>query len=270
MLTTDKDTNKVYSSRWINDFACFDDIKAALQLTHIEYSLLPYTKDWWVRDFMPIQLSKNEFLGYEFNPDYLQKKSSYITNPKQCCNVLGIEPHTIDIVLDGGNVIKTLDKVIMTDKVFVENKSKSQTEVIDTLEKGFGRQVVFIPWDKEEEFGHADGMVRFIEGNHVVINNYKDYDEAFREKMLEALTPHFKVSELSYDVEEPAEWNWAYINFLRVGDYMLLPSFGFDEDDQALELMSRLYPTCKIDQVMVPEIVEEGGALNCISWNIKE
>ncbi len=270
MLITDKDTNKVYFSRWIKDFACFSEIKAALQRNHIEYGLLPYTKDWWVRDFMPIQITEHDFLGYKFNPDYLQNKSSYITNPKQCCNTLNIAVRPMEIVLDGGNVIKTPDKVIMTDKVFKENPKLTHHQIKEVMEKGFGCEVVFIPWDEEEEFGHADGMVRYVDGNRVVINNYKDCDEPFRQKMLEALTPHFEVCELSYNVEDPSEWNWAYINFLRLGNYIMLPAFGFEEDGQALEQMKTLFPTCTIEQIEVLEVVEEGGALNCISWNIKE
>lgn len=269
MLITDADTNKVFFSRWITDFSCYTHIKDALLKYNIEYALLPYTQDWWVRDFMPIQLTDKSFLGYKFNPDYLQDKRSYITHPERCYQSLNINVTPCDLVIDGGNVIKTADKVIMTDKIFTENKDLSKIELINALEKSFGHEIVFIPWDREEKFGHADGMVRYIENNTVLINHYKDFDKELRKKMLDILQPHFEVIELGYDIKTPIDWIWVYINYLRIGNIVLLPGLGIEEDEQAVEQFSKIFPQCTIEQVIVPEIVEEGGGLNCVSWNIK-
>lgn len=60
-----------------------------------------------------------------------------------------------------------------------------------TLEDYLQVQIVIIPWDRYEIFGHSDGMVQWIEGNRVLMNNYINTDPAFRKKLLEALTPHF-------------------------------------------------------------------------------
>ena len=64
-------------------------------------------------------------------------------------------------------------------------------------------------------------------------------------------------------------WIWVYINYLRIGNIVLLPGLGIEEDEQAVEQFSKIFPQCTIEQVIVPEIVEEGGGLNCVSWNIK-
>lgn len=43
-----------------------------------------------------------------------------------------------------------------------------------------------------------------------------------------------------------------------------------EEDAQALEQFRRLIPDKEIIPISCPQIVKRGGALNCISWNIKK
>lgn len=121
MLLTDYDTNMVYFSEWIRDFACFNSISEVLKRHCINFELLPFTKDYWIRDFMPVQIAESVFVEYKYNPDYLQRKRAFITDPKGCCTHLHIPTQKIDVVLDGGNIIKCRDAVIMTDKVYAEN-----------------------------------------------------------------------------------------------------------------------------------------------------
>ncbi|WP_240524937.1 agmatine deiminase family protein [Candidatus Sulfidibacterium hydrothermale] len=68
--------------------------------------------------------------------------------------------------------------------------------------------------------------------------------------------------------------NWAYINFLQTKDLILLPKFEIDEDEQALEQIKRYYPDYaendRIAQINMTKIVKYGGALNCITWTIKD
>lgn len=98
---------------------------------------LSFTKDYWVRDFMPIQVTENNFIQYKYQPDYLKNNQKYITNPKGCCKSLKIKSNYIDIILDGGNIIKCSNQIIMTDKVFVENSNYSKLELTNQLENTF-------------------------------------------------------------------------------------------------------------------------------------
>lgn len=269
MLLTDRETNKVYFSRLIQDFACYHSIVKKLDKHHIEHQALPCTKDYWIRDFMPIQISDKEFIQYEYNPDYLQNSLDYITNPTSCCRSLGIETKHLELVVDGGNVIKCVDSIIMTDKVFIENPNYPKLQLINLLEATFGCEIIFIPWDRNEVYGHADGMVRHIEGNKVLLNNYGNCDKAFRNKMVKILQARFNIVELNYKTSKPSTYNWAYVNYIQVQNLILLPALGIDEDEQALEQFCKIFPNQQIEQVDVSEIVPLGGALNCISWQIK-
>ena len=108
-----------------------------------------------------------------------------------------LECVSTDIVLDGGNVVKCGDKVIMTDKIIDENPMRFYRDILRELENHFRAQIVLIPRDR---YGHADGMVRWIDGNRDLLNNYVQTDPCLRKRVLEALSPHFVVEELEYNV----------------------------------------------------------------------
>lgn len=135
---------------------------------------------------MPIQIDKNKFIEYRYDPDYLQSKKSrpLKTYPDIVCGKLSIKTIKTDLIINGGNIIKSTNCVILTDKIILENKPKyNRAQIISILKNLFEfENIVLIPWDKEsEEYGHADGMISFISENKILINGYfKDYDPKFR------------------------------------------------------------------------------------------
>ena len=132
------------------------------------------------------------------------------------CGDLGMKCISTDIVLDGGNVIKCGDKVIMTDKIFKENPGYQRQDLVDALENLFFAELVIIPWDKYEMYGHADGMVRYIDGNRVLLNNYINFDPCLRKRLLEVLSAHFEVEELNYKAVRPSKLSWVFLNYLQI------------------------------------------------------
>ena len=265
--STSKQT--IYFSKHLTAYSCWANIKQALEENGISYGLLPNTKDVWVRDYMPAY-SNGHYVSYVYNPDYLQneKNKKYITdNVEDVFDLSNDSVTKTKLVIDGGNVIMCGDKVIMTDKIFVENSGFSKEEVVAEIERVFSAKLVVIPWDKEEEFGHADGMVRFVSDNHVLINQYKDIDPELRQKLIVALSPHFsEISELEYG-KASSQNSWAHINYLQVDNYIFVPQLGIMTDKLAVKQISEVFPTSKIVPVEVKGIVKNGGALNCVAWN---
>jgi hypothetical protein len=160
----------------------------------------------------------------------------------------------------------------MTDKVIKENPTHSRAFLIRLLEQAFECEICLIPWDRYEMFGHADGMVRTIGYNYVLMNNYVDFDKELRNKIKGALVDQgFCVEELHYDLPRRSKQSWAYLNFLQVKNRIFVPGLGIREDELALEQIKEFYPTHKV--IRIPEcqnLVRDGGALNCISWTIKK
>lgn len=147
------------------------------------------TRDIWSRDYMPVQLTENLFLNYTYSPDYLSDQKAYITNwllhkvHTRKADKLNLNVVTIPLILDGGNVIKAIDKfgkptIIMCSKVLNEN-NLSKEELTDWWNQFFDNQIrlILIEWEGKDEnpIGHADGMVRYITEGKVLITNYCDW-----------------------------------------------------------------------------------------------
>ena len=101
------------------------------------------------------------------------------------------------------------------------------------------------------------------------MTNYPDFDKTLARDYLRILEKHFDVTTLKYNVNITDKYSWSYINFLQVGHLVLVPQLGIPEDEQALEQTSNALPECDVVGIPAMEAVRRGGALNCISWNIK-
>lgn len=117
------------------------------------------TRDIWSRDYMPVQLTKDLFLNYTYSPDYLSDQKAYITNwllhkvHTDKADKLNLNVVTIPLILDGGNVIKAIDKfgkptIIMCSKVLNEN-NLSKEELTDWWNQFFDNQIrlILIEWE---------------------------------------------------------------------------------------------------------------------------
>jgi len=121
---------------------------------------------------------KSPIVSLSINVDLLSHP--YRTDPNDPIKELGIQTKKIELILDGGNVVKCHDIAIMTTKVYEENDGDFEI-VCDTLNGKLPslRRLIIISRDPhpEEIYGHADGMVRFIRQNHLLVNS--QYPEAF-------------------------------------------------------------------------------------------
>lgn len=272
-MIQDNQTNMVYLAHGLSHYVSVcGNLLEALHREHIHAEFLPHTSSYkqvWARDYMPIQLEKTLFFFYEYCPDYLLEYDGYIPNVLEIIDHLHLGRIPVDYVLDGGNIVKCGDKVIMTDKIFQENGRMERKELLSTLENYLQVQIIIIPWDRYEIFGHSDGMVQWIEGNRVLMNNYINTDPDFRRKLLAALSPHFIVEELEYNTPRLNKLSWAYLNFFRVKNCIFVPGLHTKEDHLALQQIQQFYPDCKVIQVQGCEkLARDGGALHCVTWNV--
>ncbi|MEI6143148.1 MAG: agmatine deiminase family protein [Mariniphaga sp.] len=278
-MISDREMNTIYFSELITTDSrfkeTFNEIKSTLNSFGVNPKLIPCTKDIWVRDFMPIQINDTKYIEYRYDPDYLQgnrKRSRDIkTYPDIVCDSLKLTTEKSDLIMDGGNFIKSSDCIILTDKIVNENRlSYSKNELIEKLQNTFlVDKVILIPWFKKEKYGHSDGVLRFIDNKTVLISHYYKTDNVMLYRLK---TGGLKTEFIDFKVKKRDKRNWAYVNFLQTKDLILLPKFEIDEDIQAYEQIKNFYPEYKerIAQIDMTEIVKFGGALNCITWTTKE
>lgn len=283
-MISDNRTNTIYFSDLLRTderySETFNDLKRVLDASGMQYDFLKKTKDIWARDYMPIQVSKDKFVEFRFDPDYLQGigkgRREIKTYPDIVCDYMGINTVKSDIILDGGNVVKSDNAVILTDKVIKENnRTYDRNELMRNLEILFETdRIIIIPKDPEDIYGHSDGMVRFIDNDTILINwFYRTCDDDFRDRLLKPINEKglkFEWLDLDLDSTKVDNYNWAYINFLQTEDLILVPNLGIREDDIAFSQICKFYKSYsdigRVSQVDSRQIVKEGGALNCISW----
>jgi agmatine/peptidylarginine deiminase len=285
-MISDSQTNFIYFSDLLRTdkrySKTFNDLRQVLDANGMQYDLLNRTRDIWARDYMPIQVSKDKFVEFRFDPDYLQgtgtERRELKTYPDIVCDEMGLKTVKSDIILDGGNVIKSDNAVILTEKILLENwRTYNENELIRQLEILFETdKIIIIPKDPGEMYGHSDGAVRFIDNDTVLINWYfKTFDEYFRKSLVDSITEKglkYEWLDLGLDGDEANGYNWAYINFLQTKDLILVPKMDIKEDDIAFSQICKFYKSYadrgKIFQVDSRQVVEKEGALNCISWTI--
>lgn len=296
----DWDTDYVYLSDklevFFKDF--YDRLVKKLDALGIPHGIIKETKDIWCRDYMPIQIQEGLFVGYNYNPDYLDEEPAYphierlrhLKSREVCTNQGEVWeanqfPYKLNdskVVLDGGNVVVCDDYVILTDKIYSENgceSEESKAELRNTISDYFNNRIpVIIPWkpNGDDVFGHSDGMVKFQNRSW----DFKPYaliaplTKKDKQIQFEALGDEFYLDLISVPDELRApgfyKYAWAYINYLQVGNKILIPAFDLPSDDYVKDLIQRYNPDCIVDNIEMREIAECGGALHCISWNIKK
>ena len=271
-----KEKYKVFVSSFLNSQSkdessdilreVYHRIKENLEAHCIELIPLKNTSDIWIRDYMPIQIEAKTFVTYEYKPDYLSFKEShkYITKRfssqekiknnkeiyknKEELELPLYEPNVTirecHLILDGGNVVVCGDKIILTDKVFIENRPNTPEYVVGELKRAFGKEVIIIPSDPYEiEYArenyelplcHADGVLAPINDDTIIISDYGKDPKGYVPALMNVLSRYFKpenIKQFNFG-ENYTEDAWVYINFLRVGDLILIPEIEYDKRDK--------------------------------------
>ena len=312
---TDNKTNKVFLSSLIDktsgalDVDTRSKLKSKIKDFCPDCELLYNTMDVWARDYMPIQLTEDVFLSFTYKPDYLEPYPNCVTNwqlhgvhakENFCLNIV-----QMPIILDGGNVVKAVVNgnpcFIMCEKILKENNVSEKAfrdwwmrwwkEQFD----GTTMELVLLPWEGKQDnpIGHADGMVRYVGDNCVLMTNYLDFDRKYKDdfgsKMKIVLEKAgFRVETIEFwdklkddpHFKDLMNESWCYINYLQVGSNVLVPKLSYspldEEAKHQIETALGQTVTVELIDVDMTPIVKDlnsqqnsGGALNCLSWTIK-
>ena len=312
-MIQDKECNSVYLSEMLEVMfpKMVSELKTILRKYGYKPKFIPAAYNTlvgkrlsiWVRDYMPIQRGFDDYILFEYQPDYLintKKYGTHIPDGKKTLKCMGM--HAQDFTkgnpifpeglnIDGGNMLRCGDYIVMTNKIFEENPTWKQQEIVDELTKIFGKTLIFLPWDKCEFCGHTDGILRYAGDNKVLLNTYGNpkyngMDKWYMDRFRKRLLPYFgekNIKELKFEEREnPSCYRWAYVNWLQLKNVLIIPKFGVSEDEEALRQIEEFMPCYKgkIEQLLISKeynengknlsLVDLGGCLNCASWTIKE
>lgn len=277
-MITDKEANIVYfSEKILNDEYknAFERIKLILDKHHVKYDFLKGTKDIWCRDYMPIQTDKGNFIQFRYEPDYLKDDLYLQSIPKDVLKANKLKATYSDINLDGGNVVRSSDSVIITNRIFKENNEPKEI-LIAKLEAILETKVYLIPDITDDMTGHSDGHVRFIDDKTVLINSLaqelKYWQDGFKKMIKDSGFSYIEMPWFSFlDKDHKESAIGIYVNYLEIGNLIVFPIFEIDgnKDRAAIKVITDVFPNHIIELVNINEVANEGGLLNCISWTIK-
>lgn len=275
-----KDTNKVYFSKHLEtEFAeTYNSLTKILNKHQVKYDTLKGTKDIWCRDYMPIQVEKNKFVQFRYEPTYLQDYLNLQSDPKHVNKENGIKAIYSDINLDGGNVVTWADKAIISDRLFNENpKHTDRQKLIKEIENLLDAEVIIIPQINCDMTGHADGMVRFVNNNTILGNNREEEYKYWRKGINKVLEKHdlnyIDVPFMDHKIKGNSEHAiGCYINYLEVGNLIVMPIFETpdNKDQEVYDLMVNIFPEKTIETINFNDVALKGGLLNCTTWTILE
>ena len=280
-MITDQETNVVFVADTLKGKfpSVYGGLKSILEHHGIPLRIIPGTKDIWCRDYMPIQVSEEKFVQFRYKPDYLSGKYRRLRADGEIG--LGLPwlrgYRCSEIVLDGGNVVKWSDGVILTEKVLTENPGWGRGKLLAELRRLLEvDRVILIPSEPGDLTGHADGIVRFVDGARVIVNDYRRVDRIFGSTLERILKDvGLNLTKVPYRPRAgrylnmpPATGN--YINFLQVSRLIVLPVHGLPEDGRTIRTVADAYEGVQICPLEASALAEEGGVHNCITWCVAQ
>lgn len=248
---------------------------------NIPFAFLEGTKDIWCRDYMPVQTPSGKLIQFKYDPSYLKdpKYSDTRSDVKYVDAVNNIKPIFSDINLDGGNVVMCDNKAIITDRIFSENPDWTEENLKAELAKLLECEIIIIPAYKPEyDFtGHADGMMRFVDKNTVLVNNLEQDFKYMKDAIIKALDSanlkYINFPFFEYKIKGNNDHAIGiYLNYLEVGDLIVMPVFGVpsNKDTEALAKLKEVFPDKTIETIDYNDVAMTGGILNCTTWVINK
>ncbi len=293
-MITDQRTNFVYFSdpiriRYKKEWGRIETI---LQKHSINYEFLHGTKDIWCRDYMPVQVSETEYIQFQYFSTYIREKKyqDERTIPEEVLEWKSFPIKSNEIILDGGNIVRSKNRVIISDRVYSDNRNWSRPILIKAIEELLQSEVIVVPAYPKDMTGHSDGLVRFYNEKTVLINSSdgepeKNWQSKFVQRLKEKNLDYIEVPIFEdpnpLDDKDIVSAVGIYINFFQIGNLILLPVFASIElqtasgisvpelDENIIRQFAVLYPDHFIEPIEINDIGRRGGLLNCITWNIK-
>ena len=252
--------------------------------------------DTWARDHGPISCYQNQQLtlvDFQFNgwgnkyahnhdnqiPATLHQQGAFVTG--------SLIPS--DWVLEGGSLESDGAGTLLTTQQCLLNPNRnphlSQQQIEQKLEQelGFNR----ILWlqhghlDGDDTDAHIDTLARFCSADTIAYCQADEEDAHFAslnamEQELQQLRQHngepYRLIPLPLPApqfnEDGERLPATYANFLIINDAVLLPVYGCDQDQQALNQIVKAFPQRKIYPINCRPVIEQFGSLHCLTMQI--
>lgn len=275
------------------------DSKARLILVSIP------TNDTWARDFGGIGVEEssktNKIIDFGFNGWGLKFPACFDNQITQnlyklsahnsyLAKLFPTSPIKADLILEGGSIESNGNGILLTNTQCLlesnRNPHLSQAQIESKLKEYFGLKEVlwltrgYLAGDDTD--GHIDMLARFITPHSIAYikcddPNDEHYEElCAMERELQNLrqsdgTPYNLIAlpftQAIYD-KVGERLPTSYANFLFINGAILVPTYGDQNDDKALEILSQACPQHQVIGVDCHTLILWHGSLHCITMQL--
>ena len=262
----------------------------------VDFIVIPEIADIWIRDWAPIPAvdvnGKAVLVKALYWPRYLVSSKTYREKAKgddtagrRLLEHLKLPVVDIPLIWDIGNLTHNgRGTAIVTKRLIDDNRENyTENEIKSSLKNKLNiTDLIILPEEPEDDTGHIDGMVRFIDEKTLAVGSYpedwpggKEFMDSIAEKLRKELGEGYRIIRVPNGIpsDEKSEGMASavgnHMNFLRLGNKLLLPYYGIPEDEIAREVLQNALPGIEVIPVDIPgikKLASKGGVLNCITW----
>ncbi len=243
----------------------------------IPLSIIAGTRDIWARDYMPVQVAEGRWVQFRYEPNYLIGRDDQRTLPSDITHATpAAQTNASDLIADGGNIVGTQRRAFLTDYIYRANAPRQREEIRNQLRQALAvEELILVPAEPGDALHHVDGVLRPLDDQTLIVNDYGSDLAGYRERLLAVLRRlDVKIVLLPYAPTDEVNDGIAaavgvYLNYLQVGSLLVMPTFGLATDDAALRILAAAAPQCMVEPLRCEGLAREGGLLNCVTWTTR-
>ncbi len=230
----------------------------------------------WTRDYGPLfiwvddsTLSINDLIYFP-----MQQTSDAI--PEVICDLWHMPYYGPNIREEGGNLMTDgHGAIMMTDVVFDKNPGMTMDELQQIYQEYFGQDTAYVFENFiDDRLGHIDGWAKIVNDTTILVARLHPSDPNYQLVENHAASmdqiPTFNGGTFHIvRCQLPDPWYYTYINGTLFNGLALVPVYGFDLDQQALESWQEaLGPNWTIVGLNCYLFSMLGGAIHCTTMEV--
>ncbi|MCF7920932.1 MAG: agmatine deiminase family protein [Candidatus Cloacimonetes bacterium] len=235
----------------------------------------------WIRDSGPFYIYED---GLPAIADYyygLYPGDDSI--PAYCADYFEYPRYETDLLHHGGNHISDGNGMAFASTNITQYNNESLSEIKENFETFLGvDSLVVIPSLENDGTGHIDMFCKLLTDKTFIVGYYENEEDGFgnnqqilndNAEILDELTnvygqdfeviriymPPFVMGGINGSI------TFSYTNSLIINNKVLVPVYGFDSDEEALELYESILPDHEIIGINSADIIEWWGAVHCVA-----
>lgn len=238
----------------------------------------------WVRDYGPVIVDCEGRGPVVMDASYDTDRPNDDFVPEALAKLLDLPVDSVPLTIDGGNLLSNgsglaiITTLIIDDNLALGYDESAVTDIIKQM-YGFDQLVILEPLIGEGT-GHVDMFATFISSDTVVVGAYDYKYDPVNAELLDRNAfilantvfnnRRLKVVRIPMPSHEDGIWR-TYTNVIYANGIVLVPVYSsFDAlgSIQALNAFAKLLPRWEILGIDASRLIENEGALHCISMNL--